>query len=172
VKRSPPRARPVPQASAEARPIRIDPAQLERAKRASPAQLLFRCARRLDALALERVAARTGLALRASHTALFPHIDLAGTRQTELARRLGVSKQAVNGLVAELEAMEVLERVPDPEDRRATLVRFRHAPGRSILDGLAVLGGLEREIEAALGTARLRSLHRTLAALDAWLETH
>ena len=170
MKRSPPRAKPVQRPSEEVRAPGLDPAQLERDKRASPAQLLFRCARRLNELALSRVAVRTGLALRASHTALFPHLDLAGTRQTELARRLGVSKQAVNQLVAELEAMEVLERVPDPVDRRATLVRFRHARGRTILDGLAVLGELERELTRDLGAPRLRGLHRTLAALDAWLD--
>jgi DNA-binding MarR family transcriptional regulator len=170
VKRSPPRAKPAPPPHAGARSRGVAPAALERAKRGSPAQLLFRCARRLNELALDRVAARTGLVLRASHTALFPHIDLAGTRQTELARRLGVSKQAVHQLVGELEAMDVLERVPDPVDRRATLVRFRGGRGRTLLDGLAVLGELEQELAATLGRARLRSLHRTLEALDAWLE--
>ena len=64
------------------------------------------------------------MAIRPAHTALFPHIDLSGTRQTALARRMGVSKQAVGQLVSELEQMGALERVPDPSDGRARLVRF------------------------------------------------
>jgi DNA-binding MarR family transcriptional regulator len=149
----------------------LDPDALERAKRASPAQLLFRCARRLNELALARVAERTGLALRPSHTALFPHLDLEGTRQSELARRLGVSKQAVHQLVSELEEMGVLERVPDPHDRRATRVRFGRTRGRTLLDGLAVLGELERDLARDVGVERMRALHETLAALDAWLDS-
>lgn len=152
---------------------RPDPAsfreELERAKRASTAQLLFRCARRVNELALERVAARTRLPIRASHTALFPHIDLEGTRQTELARRVGVSKQAIHQLVTELEGLGVLERVADPSDRRATLVRFTNAKGRTLLDGLALLGELERELEQGIGARRMRALHEALSALDAHL---
>lgn len=144
--------------------------ELERAKRASTAQLLFRCARRVNELALERVAGRTGLPIRASHTALFPHIDLEGTRQTELARRVGVSKQAIHQLVSELEALGVVERVADPSDRRATLVRFTNEKGRSLLDGLALLGELERELGEAVGARRMRALHDALSALDAHLD--
>ncbi len=144
--------------------------ELDRAKRASTAQLLFRCARRVNEHALARISARTRLPIRASHTTLFPHIDLEGTRQTELARRVGVSKQAIHQLVEELEALGVVERTPDPTDRRATLVRFTHAKGRSLLDGLALLGEIEREIEQAIGTKRMRALHAALTALDAHLD--
>ena len=144
--------------------------ELERAKRASTAQLLFRCARRVNEHALARLAARTRLPIRASHTTLFPHIDLEGTRQTELARRVGVSKQAIHQLVAELESLGVLERIVDPTDGRATLVRFTQKKGRSLLDGLALLGELEREIEQSIGTKRMRALHDALTALDAHLD--
>lgn len=144
--------------------------ELQRAKGASTAQLLFRCARRVNELALARVSAKTRLPIRASHTALFPHVDLEGTRQTELARRVGVSKQAIHQLVSELEALGVLERVPDPSDRRATLVRFTNKKGRSLLDGLAMLAELERELEMGIGQKRMRALHDALSALDAHLD--
>src|SRR5690348_16870172 len=83
-------------------------AELERRKHESTLQLLFKAARLLDEAALARVAEqRGGLRLRRSHTALFPHIDLAGTRITDLAERLGVSKQAVSQLVDDLEELGV-----------------------------------------------------------------
>jgi len=158
--------------------VEIDPAELAAKKLASPAQLLFRgpprpgsrAARSLDRQALRRVEAKTGLVLRPAHTALFPHVDLEGTRPTELARRLGVSKQAVHPLVEELVAMGVFERAPDPRDARATLVRWSNPRGRSLLDGLAALGELERELAAVLGARRLRELGATLRELDAWLD--
>lgn len=145
-------------------------AELERAKRASVAQLLFRCARLLNERALARVRERFGVPVRPSHASLFPHIDLEGTRLTELARRLGVSKQAVGQLVGELEEFGVLERVPDPEDGRAKRVCFTEAGRRSLFDGLAVLGEVEHELAQELGARRMRALHRTLVDLLAWLE--
>ena len=146
-------------------------ARFERAKRASTGQLLMRCARLFNERALARVRERFGVPIRASHTTLFPHIDLEGTRLTELARRVGVSKQAVGQLVAELESFGVFERIPDPEDRRAKLVRFAQQEGKPFLsEGLAVLGEIEQQVEQQLGTRRMRSLHNTLLALTDLLD--
>ncbi len=138
---------------------------LEDAKRASVGQLLFRCARQLNERAIARVRQATGKPVRTAHTLLFPHIDLTGTRQTELARRLGVSKQAVGVLVDELVAMGALERLPDPADGRARLVRFADGPD-TLLHGLQVLAGLERELAEELGPSRWAALHEALLALD------
>jgi DNA-binding MarR family transcriptional regulator len=151
---------------------RVDYRQaLEAAKRASVAQLLFRAARLLNERAIARLRAKTRLGnVRTSHTALLPHIDLDGTRLTELARRMDVSKQAAAELVDELEAMGVLEKVPDPSDGRAKLVRFTKRGRQGLLDGLRLLQELETELESALGRDRLRALHATLVALVDELE--
>jgi DNA-binding transcriptional ArsR family regulator len=129
--------------------------------------LLFRCARLLDEHALAQLRAWTGLPIRPAHTRLFPHIDLGGTRPSELARRLGVSKQAVGPLIAELEQMGVVERVPDPKDRRARLVVFGTAADGAhvLLDGLRMLGQIEAELAAALGPERWQTLHCILTDL-------
>lgn len=144
---------------------------IDRAKAASLGQVLFKCARLLDEQALARVRERTGIGLRRAHTALFPHVDLAGTRLTELARRVGVSKQAVAPLVEEMVEMGVLERIADPEDARAKRIRFATHRGRSgILEGLAVLAELEAELGAAIGKRKLATLHTLLGELLAALE--
>jgi len=148
----------------------VDAEALGRLKRASVGQLLFRAARRLNEQTLARVEERTGLAVRPSHTALFPHIDLAGTRQSTLAERLGVSKQAVNKLVGELIEMGVLERIADPTDARAALVRFSTRKGRTLLDGLAMLASVDQELEEALGPRRYRALHEGLLGVERWLD--
>jgi DNA-binding MarR family transcriptional regulator len=141
--------------------------RLEAAKHASTIQLLFRAARLLDEEALRRVAAKPGRPkLRRSHTSLFPHVDLEGTRVTDLAERLGVTKQAVSQLVDDLERHGVLERVVDPDDARARRVRFTALGRAGLLDGLAVLQELEAECAKAIGEARMRELRRALLALD------
>lgn len=146
-------------------------AKLEREKAASVAQLLFKCARLLNEQAVGRIESPPGAPrLRPAHTSVFPHVDLDGVRLTELARRMGISKQAVGQLVDELEAMGALERIPDPTDGRAKLIRFSREPGASVLDGLAALRGFEAELEDALGARRMRSLHRDLSALLTALE--
>lgn len=143
--------------------------RLEDAKAASTAQLLFRCARLLNERALAEVRALSGQPVRAAHTALFPHLDLEGTRPTELARRLGVSKQAVGQLIDELEAMGMVERRPDPEDGRARRVHFSARGREALLHGLGVLRGLEAELAAQIGPAQMQALHGALVALNAAL---
>ena len=154
--------------------VEPDPAyveRLEQAKAASVAQVLFKCARLLNEQALARIEQAEGAPrIRPAHTTLFPHLDLAGTRLTELARRLGISKQAVGQLVDELEQMQVVERVPDPSDGRAKLIRFAKKPGTSLLDGLAHLRRLEDELGVAIGAPRMAALHDALGALLVVLE--
>jgi DNA-binding MarR family transcriptional regulator len=144
---------------------------LAAAKQASVIQLLFKCARVLDERAIARVRERSGLTgLRTAHTSLFPHIDLEGTRLTELARRVDISKQAVAQLVDELVEMGGLERVPDPADGRAKLIRFAKRRGRLVLfDGLDVLRELESQLAVALGKHGVEVLRRLLVALESTL---
>ena len=141
------------------------------AKAGSVAQLLFKAARLLNERAVARLEPVPGaVRLRPAHTSLFPHIDLTGTRLTELARRLGISKQAVAQLVDELEQMGALEKIADPEDGRAKLIRFSKQGGRTLLAGVKHLKTVEAELAAELGPAQMQALHEGLAALLAVLE--
>ncbi|HWV38681.1 MAG TPA: MarR family transcriptional regulator [Vulgatibacter sp.] len=145
-------------------------ATLESAKARSVGQLLLRAARLWNEQAVRRLRA-TNPSVRPAHTLLLPHIDLEGTNATELAARIGVSKQAVGELVDDLEAQGLLERVPDPRDRRAKLVRFTAKGRKGLLAGLAVLMEKEAEVAARLGERQMESLGRTLRLLVEILET-
>lgn len=168
---SPPRKPPKSPAASPAPPPPESQA-LERAKKASTGQLLFRCARLLNERALARARALevAGPPIRAAHTSLFPHIDLAGTRLTELARRVGISKQAVAQLVDELQDMGVVERVPDPADGRAKLIRFTSDGGLVLFRGLELLRSLEAELREEIGARHMDRLHAALLALEPVLE--
>ena len=141
-------------------------ARLEHEKSGSTLQLLFKAARLLDERALERVARQQGgPRLRRSHMSLFPHIDLDGTRITELAERLGVSKQAASQLVDELEGFGVVERVADPDDARARRVVFTKRGRAGFFEGLALLKAMELELASAIGTPRMAQLRGALLAI-------
>jgi DNA-binding MarR family transcriptional regulator len=62
--------------------------------------------------------------LRPSHRALLRYPAIDGLRPTQLAFRHGLSKQAINDLLRELEALGYITLEADPDDRRARIVRF------------------------------------------------
>lgn len=146
----------------------LDKKAFEELKRQSVAQLLFKCARLVNEQAIERVNAGIGQGppLRAAHTALFPHLSSEGVRGAELARKLGVSKQAVSQLITELEEWGVVEQVADPRDGRAKLVRFTPKGEQGLLHGLSVLQKLEHELSDKIGKRRMQELHTALLALE------
>lgn len=113
---------------------------------ASIAQLLLRAARRLDELAVARLATRPGMTeVRRAHTALMPYIGFEGTRPSAIATQLGVTRQAVGQSIDDLERLGLVERVDDPTDARAKLVRFTPQGRAAMVDGLQVLASLVDE---------------------------
>ena len=145
-------------------------AALEHAKQESVGQLLFKAARLLNERALGVIHAQSGTKVRMAHTALFPHIAWEGTRSTELAQRLGISKQAIGQLIGDLEEMGVVRREPDPSDGRAALIRFTAHGQQALLHGLSVLKELEDELSREVGSSVLRTLKTNLTTLIAALE--
>src|SRR3954471_20579938 len=57
-----------------------------------------------------------------AHLNVFQYPGPQGTRPSELAARLGVTKQALNYLLGELERLEYVQREPDPDDLRSKRV--------------------------------------------------
>jgi DNA-binding MarR family transcriptional regulator len=137
--------------------------QFEAARDAATLQLLFKAARLANERALGQAAGGPGPPpVRPAHTALFPHLDFDGIRLTDLATKAGVTKQAVGQLVDDLAALGMVERVPDPNDRRAKLIRFSRRGYGALMHGLGVLRALEARLAAAVGARRMRDLHETL----------
>ena len=65
--------------------------------------------------------------------ALFRALDLDGTRLTDLAARAGMTKQAMAEIIDKAAAAGLVDRRPDPADRRAKIVSLT-AQGRRMLD--------------------------------------
>jgi DNA-binding MarR family transcriptional regulator len=117
------------------------------------------------------LAGRGHPAIRYAHGAVFEYLDDAGTTVSTLAERAGMTKQAMAQLVAHLEAHGYVERVPDPADRRAKLVRTT-ARGRAVFALVReFVADLERRLTERLGPAKLKRLRALLAELDETLRT-
>jgi DNA-binding MarR family transcriptional regulator len=130
--------------------------------RESVGVLLFRNARALERVLLGRLATEGFSDLRRRHSVLAGHMRFEGIRTTALAEAAGMSKQAVGMLVTELETMGYVERVADPIDLRAKLVRFTKRGD----EFLSALGRLMPEVEAEMaeivGDGDFKTLKRAL----------
>jgi DNA-binding MarR family transcriptional regulator len=102
---------------------------------------------------------------RPSDDAAFAHIPPEGIRLTDLARRAGVSKQAMAEVVASLESRGYVERTPDPTDGRARLIRFSQRGWASVDVALDALEAAEQDLRAELGDRTLKQLRATLARI-------
>lgn len=94
-----------------------------------------------------------------------------GLRPIEIAGRTGMSKQALNYLLGQLEKLGYLERIDDPDDRRSKRVRMTErgwAAGRVMR---AAVGEVDREFVDAHGEKKLESLLELLTQLNVVLGT-
>ena len=104
--------------------------------------------------------------LRSSQANLLLNVDRrAGTRLTELARRLGVTKQAVMVVVDELESDGLVRRVPDPEDGRAKTVRLTARGRTCAAECRRAVAAVEARARRALGGRRHEALRESLELL-------
>jgi DNA-binding MarR family transcriptional regulator len=100
--------------------------------------------------------------LRPTHFRLLRYPGLDGVRPTELAERLGTSKQAVNPLINDLERWGYLERRPDPTDQRGRVLSLTER-GRELMATIKDLHAkIEADWEADLGRRRYQTLRRAL----------
>lgn len=100
--------------------------------------------------------------LRSTHFRLLRYPGLDGVRPTELAQRLGTSKQAVNPLINDLERWGYLQRRPDPTDQRCRVLSLTER-GRELMATIKRLHAeIEEDWEVELGRRRYQTLRRAL----------
>lgn len=101
-------------------------------------------------LALSNLAARAQIS--AAHIHITRHLDLEGTRLTDLAAKAGMSKQAMGDLVNQCEAWGLVTREADPRDARARLVQFTPTGLLWLQAFREAVSQAEREFRAEVGT--------------------
>ena len=116
----------------------------------------------------ERFAERGHPEVRTPHGNVFPFLDDAGTRVSVLADRAQITKQSMAELVAHLERHGYVERIPDPGDRRAKLVRATVRGEEVYAIAREFVAELEADWTRRLGKQKLRQLRELLEELNDW----
>jgi DNA-binding MarR family transcriptional regulator len=112
-----------------------------------------------------QLAARGYPDLPVTYTIVFAHVDRQGIRLSELARRAQLTKQLVNYLVTTLEERGYVERVPDPIDGRARIVRLTERGQQAAEVGREIIESIEGEWAISLGSENMNELRSLLERL-------
>lgn len=134
--------------------------------------LLFLPYRALEARVFEGLAAAGFEDLTAAQARVFQRIAPGGSRVTDLAEQAGITKQSAGFLVDQLERAGYVDRVPDPSDGRARLVRVAERGARSVQVSRGIVAQVEAEWTARVGARRMAQLRAILTDLrevtDPW----
>ena len=103
--------------------------------------------------------------IRISHGCVFGNIDPEGTRLTDLAERARMTKQSVGEVTSDLEQRGYVERVPDPSDGRAKIIRLTERGRAAQALGVGLIDEIEREWAERFGAERVAALREALEAI-------
>jgi DNA-binding MarR family transcriptional regulator len=104
--------------------------------------------------------------LDAAHLNVFQYPGPQGARPSELAWRLGVSKQALNYLLGELERTGYVERQPHPDDQRSKRIALTDRGMAAVVVIRDAVGEVEAVWAEQLGADRFAQLRALLLELN------
>ncbi len=102
--------------------------------------------------------------LNLSYQSLFSYPPLDGQRPSDIAKRLGMTKQALNHLLGQLEKMGYVERRSDPASRLAT-IHYTERGWRVLEVTIAAMQRLEADWRAQIGDQRFADFKATMKEL-------
>ena len=102
--------------------------------------------------------------LRPAHSAVFENIGLSsrGTRLVDLASRAQMTPQSMSELVAALEALGYVERIPDPDDGRSRRIRLTQLGHDASKAAMNVMRSIDARWIESIGFPPGRVLHIAL----------
>ncbi len=103
-------------------------------------------------------------------TNIFHYLREGGLRLTELAERSHTTKQAMRYTINQLEAAGYVERVPDPTDGRAKIIRLTERGWQSRRVGDEIIASIEHECVQKLGEERMRQFEALVKEVGSVLE--
>src|SRR5690349_14878071 len=109
--------------------------------------------------------AEAGYDITPAQARVFQRLAEGGSRLTDLAEQAQITKQSAGFLVDQLERGGYVERVPDPADARARLVRVAERGVRASALAAQAVADVEAEWTAHLGARRTAQLRGILADL-------
>jgi DNA-binding MarR family transcriptional regulator len=116
---------------------------------------------------LEAEVADEPVRLRGSHLRLLSFTPVDGIRPSELAVRVGMTKQSLGEFIGTLQETGFLRVDPDPHDRRARIVAPTEKGIRQQKRTLAIFTDIEDEWRRQVGDAAWTTFRRVLGHLAA-----
>jgi DNA-binding MarR family transcriptional regulator len=110
--------------------------------------------------------------LRPTHGCVFRFVREDGMRLTELATHAGMTKQSVGELVDDLVDLGYVQRVPDPEDRRAKLICLTEKGIQAQRLGFGLIDEIEDRWAERFGSERIGALREMLEQIVIELAPH
>ncbi len=104
--------------------------------------------------------------LVAAHLSVLQYPGPQGSRPSDLAARLRMSKQALNYLLGELERLGYIERHPDPEDMRSRRISMTERGDAVAAVIRGAVGEIETEWTQKLGKKRFAQLRTLLLDIN------
>jgi DNA-binding MarR family transcriptional regulator len=105
--------------------------------------------------------------IRLVHGCVFRYMGEGGLRLTEIAERGNMTKQSAGEVVDDLVARGYVERIPDPDDRRAKIVRLTERGEAAQANGFRLLDEIEKRWGERYGAERIAGLRATLEEIAA-----
>ena len=128
-------------------------------------RLVLRASRAESAETIDRLRRRGYTDISVSDANVLASLDIDGATLSALARRVGVTRQAIGQQVAQLEQEGYVERRPSKSDGRAVIV-IQTAKGRALLRAaLDTVADLEQGYANQLGPERLAELKAAITEL-------
>jgi DNA-binding MarR family transcriptional regulator len=84
------------------------------------------------------------------------------TRPSDLARNIGISRQAIQQTLVEMERNGLVRLVPDPTDGRAKIARFSRRGSGIGKAAFSAMSAVEEELEERLGARAVEQLKDVL----------
>jgi DNA-binding MarR family transcriptional regulator len=115
---------------------------------------------------LQRLHERGFEDLDAVHLTVFQYPGPHGTRPSQLAAQLRISKQALNYLLGELERLDYLDRRPDPDDLRSKRIVLTTRGEAAVRVIREAVGDIEADWAQRLGPRRFAQLRTLLLEIN------
>lgn len=100
--------------------------------------------------------------IRPTHGCVFRFVREDGMRPTDLANLAGLTKQSIGEIVDDLVERGYVERFPDPNDRRAKLIRLTEKGEQAQTVGFGLFAKLEQRWAERYGAERLSQMRELL----------
>jgi DNA-binding MarR family transcriptional regulator len=141
-------------------------------RRSDLGQLLVQLTRLFQTELFERLVSAGLTDARVPHTHVTAYIKAAGSRLTELAAQARMTLPAMSELVDDLQRLGIVERRPDPSDKRAKLICLTDAGWEAMRTAQRIIADIEADYARRVGPERFEAAAQTLDALLGRLPEH